>query len=98
MNISILTITQLSIYTALITLLIQRTHFLMSLLSLEGIILTTVLFIPISIYSRSIIIPSIRIILLTFGACEARLGLRLIVYISRSHGSDIISILSLNKC
>ena len=46
---------------------------------------------PIIIYEVSVSIPSISIVILTFGACEARLGLRLIVKISRSSGSDIVT-------
>jgi len=98
MNYSLIVFTQLAIYAIILTLLIQRTHFLISLLCLEGIILRTVLFIPIIIYSISLILPTIRIIILTFGACEASLGLSLLVKISRSYGSDIISSLSTNKC
>lgn len=98
MNISILVLTQASIYAALFTLLLQHTHFLIALLSLEGIMLATVLFVPISINDCGISIQFIRIVILTIGACEARLGLSLIVNISRSHGSDLISTLSLRKC
>lgn len=98
MNLSFIIFTQLSIYAIVLALLIQRSHFLIRLLCLEGIILRTVLFVPLIIYSYSLILPTIRIIILTFGACEARLGLRLLVKISRSYGSDIISSLSINKC
>jgi len=47
---------------------------------------------------NNIIIPQLRIILLTFGACEARLGLRIIVIISRTYGADMLNSLSINKC
>ena len=43
-------------------------------------------------------LSTISIILLTFGACEARLGLSLIVIISRYYGRDIFKSLSTNKC
>jgi len=98
MNYSLILFTQLSIYAIILALLIQRSHFLIRLLCLEGIILRTVLFIPILIYSISIFLPTIRIIILTFGACEASLGLSLLVKMSRSYGSDIMSSLSINKC
>lgn len=98
MNISLLILSQISIYAALVTLLMQRTHFLIALFSLEGVMLSVVLFLPIIIGAGSIIMPSIRIVLLTFGACEARLGLSLMVNMSRFYGSDIISLNMLRKC
>nr|AOR07198.1 NADH dehydrogenase subunit 4L [Mesenchytraeus cf. pedatus SL-2017] len=98
MNYSLIVFTQLAIYAMIMALLIQRSHFLMSLLCLEGIMLSTVLFIPIMMYSMSLILPTISIIMLTFGACEASLGLSLLVKMSRSYGSDMMSSLSTNKC
>jgi NADH-ubiquinone oxidoreductase chain 4L len=86
-----------AVFSAIIALLIQRSHFLIALLCLEGIILNIVLLIPLIIYKLAIGIPSIRIVILTFGACEARLGLSLIVKISRSYGSDIMSSI-IKKC
>lgn len=89
---------QISFYGTIVALLAQRSHLLIALLCLEGIILRLVLYIPSLIYIIQLSIPSISIILLTFGACEARLGLRILVYMSRSYGSDIIKSLSINKC
>lgn len=89
---------QLSYYFTVIALLSQRSHFLISLLCLEGIMLRLVLFIPSILCYISISIPTIRIIMLTLGACEARLGLRIIVNISRSYGSDIMKSVTTNKC
>lgn len=43
-------------------------------------------------------ITTISIVILTFGACEARLGLRLIVIISRYYGRDMLKTLTTNKC
>lgn len=91
-------IIQFSFFATSIAFIYQNEHLLISLLCLEGIILTLVLLLPISLYVTQIIIPTIRIVILTFGACEARLGLRLIVFISRSYGSDIIKSITLNKC
>jgi NADH-ubiquinone oxidoreductase chain 4L len=91
-------IIQISFYATVIALLSQRHHFLISLLCLEGIILSLVIFIPSLLYISNIPLPTISIILLTFGACEARLGLRIIVYMSRSYGSDILNSITINKC
>lgn len=88
----------LAFYAVTFTFLIQRQHFLMSLFSLEGIILTLVAIIPLTLSLSNMPIATIRIILLTFGACEARLGLSLIVIISRYYGRDIFKSLSINKC
>lgn len=60
--------------------------------------LTLVAIIPLSISIVGIPISTISIVLLTFGACEASLGLSLIVIISRFYGSDILKSLSINKC
>jgi NADH:ubiquinone oxidoreductase subunit K len=73
-------------------------HFLIALLSLEGIILRLVLIVPLIISSIEAPNVSIRVILLTFGACEASLGLGLLVLISRSFGNDILNTLTSNKC
>lgn len=40
----------------------------------------------------------IILVIITLAACEARLGLALIVIITRSYGSDTIKLLSINKC
>jgi len=88
----------LAFYAITFTFLIQRQHFLISLFSLEGIILTLVAMIPLSLTLYNIPVATISIILLTFGACEARLGLSLIVVISRYYGRDLFKSLSTNKC
>lgn len=88
----------LAFFAITFTFLIQQHHFLISLFSLEGIILTLVAIIPLSITVSHIPITTISIILLAFGACEARLGLRLIVIISRYYGNDILDSLNTNKC
>jgi len=70
---------------------------LITLLYLESIILTLVLLIP-SIINISSPSHQLRLILLSFSACEARLGLSLIVILSRRNGSDLLSLSSINKC
>lgn len=80
----------------LIAFILNTSHLLISLLYLEGIILSIVLLISITISPSPI--HQLSLILLTFRACEARLGLRIIVKISRSHGSDLLSSTALNSC
>lgn len=83
---------------AITALLIQQSHLLITLLTLERLILSLVLLVPLTLTYSSIKLRILRIILLSFGACEASLGLRLLVIISRSLGSDLVSNLTINKC
>jgi len=79
-------------------LISKFSHLLLSLFCLENIILCLVLLISLLTSITAIILPQSSIILLTFGACEARLGLSIIVIISRSYGSDILNSITINKC
>jgi NADH-ubiquinone oxidoreductase chain 4L len=83
---------------AVIVLITNKNHLLISLLALERIILRLAILIPINIILSNVQSMFIRVILLSIGACEARLGLALIVIISRTYGSDIIKSLSIRKC
>lgn len=56
------------------------------------------LLIPIITSIVYLTIPTVRVIILTIGACEARLGLSILVIMSRSYGSDLIKSVSTNKC
>ena len=80
------------------SLIIHQDHLLMSLLILEGIILSLIIIIPSIIAYSFILSPQLTIIMLTIRVIEARLGLSLLVIISRKHGSDIIKSLTINKC
>lgn len=97
-SVSTIALFQIAYFFTIFALLLQRRHFLIALLCLEGIILTLVLLIPIILYSRNLAVPTVRIIILTLGACEASLGLRILVNISRSNGSDILKSITTNKC
>lgn len=98
MTSNLLSIIQILPLIAILALILRHSHLLITLLSLEAIILTIVLFVPLSLTLSGIPLVIMRVVLLTFGACEARLGLRLIVIIARSYGSDLINSLSINKC
>ena len=76
------------------TLVLQRRHLLIALLALEGIILTLTLI----IIMGSINELYFAIIILTFGACEARLGLSCLVAISRAFGNDNFKSISSISC
>jgi len=83
---------------AIIGLIINRKHLLIALLYLEAFMLSLVIIIPLSIIIFSSQSIFISIVLLSVGACEASLGLALIVIISRTYGSDLIRSVTINKC
>lgn len=96
---SIIIIFQVSYILALIAFVLQRSHLLIALLSLEGIILTLVLLIPSVLYLTNIVNISVfALIILTLGACEASVGLSILVNMSRSYGTDLFISVSSNKC
>nr|YP_004123326.1 NADH dehydrogenase subunit 4L [Paranemertes cf. peregrina SCS-2010]ADD62159.1 NADH dehydrogenase subunit 4L [Paranemertes cf. peregrina SCS-2010] len=86
----------ISIFISMFIFIIQRFHFLMSLLCLEFMVLG-LFFCSLSVYSwkgESFLV----FILLSFAACEAALGLGLLVSLIRSHGSDFLKVVSLYEC
>nr|BDQ43871.1 NADH dehydrogenase subunit 4L [Metaphire agrestis] len=98
MNNTTLTIMCLLPILAMTNLLFNQTHFLMTLLSLEGITLSLVLFVPLMLMSCSAPNTAMAVTLLTFGACEASLGLGLMVSMSRFCGNDMLKSLTTTKC
>nr|YP_009092416.1 NADH dehydrogenase subunit 4L [Amynthas aspergillum]AIL51409.1 NADH dehydrogenase subunit 4L [Amynthas aspergillum]WKN81024.1 NADH dehydrogenase subunit 4L [Amynthas aspergillum] len=98
MNNTALTIMCLLPILAMTNMLFNQTHFLMTLLSLEGITLSLVLFVPLILMNSSAANTAMTVILLTFGACEASLGLGLMVSMSRSCGNDMLKSLTSTKC
>ena len=83
------------IISCFLTFVSQRRHLLISLLALEGVILTLVL---ILILVSSGLELFYIFVLVRFGACEARLGLACLVSIIRRYGNDHISGLRDLKC
>ncbi len=80
-------------FRAFITIVIQRQHLLITLLALEGVILT--LSFIVRLFYRELFFI---LILLTFGACEASLGLACLVSITRRYGNDLFNSLISAKC
>nr|YP_004347634.1 NADH dehydrogenase subunit 4L [Carinotetraodon lorteti]BAK09803.1 NADH dehydrogenase subunit 4L [Carinotetraodon lorteti] len=77
----------------------HRTHLLSALLCLEGMMLS--LFIALSLWIlqlSSINFSSAPMLLLAFSACEASVGLALMVATARTHGSDHLQSLNLLQC
>nr|YP_002519880.1 NADH dehydrogenase subunit 4L [Myrmecobius fasciatus]ACK57361.1 NADH dehydrogenase subunit 4L [Myrmecobius fasciatus]QSH39824.1 NADH dehydrogenase subunit 4L [Myrmecobius fasciatus]CBJ55436.1 NADH dehydrogenase subunit 4L [Myrmecobius fasciatus] len=84
---------------ALMGVLIYRTHLMSTLLCLEGMMLS--LFIMMCLLMSHFHMFSMAIaplILLVFSACEAGIGLALLVKISGTHGNDHIHNLNLLQC
>nr|QOJ45146.1 NADH dehydrogenase subunit 4L [Allobates talamancae] len=84
---------------SLLGLSFHRAHLLSALLCLEGMMLS--LFIGLTLWSmKSSLISSnmFPVIILTMSACEAGLGLSLMIATARSHGSDNLNSLNLLQC
>jgi len=76
--------------------LINYRHILLALLALELIMVIIIsLIFQLSFINFSPFIPIL--ILLTFSACEARLGLALLVLLVRASGNDYVNLLPLFK-
>jgi NADH:ubiquinone oxidoreductase subunit K len=75
----------------------QREHYLIVLLLLEVVSIVLVIGIPIVIFSFGIVSSPLFLILLTISACEASLGLRIMVYLVRSYGVDLLKCVSLGS-
>nr|AIG22975.1 NADH dehydrogenase subunit 4L [Caluromys lanatus] len=84
---------------ALMGVLIYRSHLMSTLLCLEGMMLSLFIFMAILISHFHILSTSMMpLILLVFSACEAGVGLALLVSISNSHGNDYVQNLNLLQC
>uniref|UniRef100_A0A8D2K7Y3 NADH-ubiquinone oxidoreductase chain 4L n=1 Tax=Theropithecus gelada TaxID=9565 RepID=A0A8D2K7Y3_THEGE len=84
---------------SLLGILIYRSHLIASLLCLEGIIISLFIIITlIASNAHSPLINIIPIIMLVFAACEAVVGLALLISISNTYGLDYINNLSLLQC
>lgn len=85
------------VFIGLVTLSLQYKHLLRILLRLEAI--TMNLFILMFCISNNISIRGqTSLILIALGACEARLGLAILVALIRREGNDYVSRFSTHKC
>nr|AGN71454.1 NADH dehydrogenase subunit 4L [Phyllomedusa tomopterna] len=86
-------------FLGLLGLSFHRTHLLSALLCLESMMLA--IFISLSLWAFKSILTSPMIyplIMLTMSACEAGLGLALMIATARTHGSDNLNALNLLQC
>nr|YP_009243314.1 NADH dehydrogenase subunit 4L [Mogera robusta]AMR35694.1 NADH dehydrogenase subunit 4L [Mogera robusta]QID76682.1 NADH dehydrogenase subunit 4L [Mogera robusta] len=85
--------------TSLLGLLMYRSHLMSSLLCLEGMMLSLFILGTIMILNLHFTLASmIPIILLVFAACEAAIGLSLLVMVSNTYGVDYVQNLNLLQC
>nr|YP_010611040.1 NADH dehydrogenase subunit 4L [Histiotus montanus]WAQ70544.1 NADH dehydrogenase subunit 4L [Histiotus montanus]WAQ70596.1 NADH dehydrogenase subunit 4L [Histiotus montanus]WAQ70609.1 NADH dehydrogenase subunit 4L [Histiotus montanus]WAQ70687.1 NADH dehydrogenase subunit 4L [Histiotus montanus]WAQ70739.1 NADH dehydrogenase subunit 4L [Histiotus montanus] len=91
--------TILAFIISLLGLLMYRSHLMSSLLCLEGLMLSLFVLITMTILTTHTTLTSmVPIILLVFAACEAALGLSLLVAVSNTYGTDYVQNLNLLKC
>nr|YP_007183083.1 NADH dehydrogenase subunit 4L [Plecturocebus donacophilus]ACP19598.1 NADH dehydrogenase subunit 4L [Plecturocebus donacophilus] len=91
--------TMLAYSMSLLGLLIYRSHLMSSLLCLEGMMLS--LFILITLMTLNMhltLMFMMPIALLVFAACEAAVGLALLILISNLYGLDYVQNLNLLQC
>ncbi|YP_003097159.1 NADH dehydrogenase subunit 4L (mitochondrion) [Budorcas taxicolor] len=80
-------------------LLMYRSHLMSSLLCLEGMMLSLFVMATLMILNSHFTLASMMpIILLVFAACEAALGLSLLVMVSNTYGTDYVQNLNLLQC
>nr|WGW18082.1 NADH dehydrogenase subunit 4L [Puncturella cf. parvinobilis] len=85
-----------SVLASLALLCAQQTHLLMVLLSLELLMLS--LFLLAMITAWASLNMHLCLILLTLAACEASLGLAILVALIKTHGNDYVHSFNLHKC
>nr|YP_010037009.1 NADH dehydrogenase subunit 4L [Eupleres goudotii]QQW47551.1 NADH dehydrogenase subunit 4L [Eupleres goudotii] len=89
----------LAFITSLLGLLIYRSHLMSSLLCLEGMMLSLFVMMTMMILNNHFTMSNMApIILLVFAACEAALGLSLLVMVSNTYGTDYVQNLNLLQC
>lgn len=89
----------LAFIISLLGILLYRSHLISSLLCLEGLILSLFVLVNITTLNINItLISMIPIIMLVFAACEAALGLSLLVAVSNTYGTDYVQNLNILKC
>nr|YP_009231976.1 NADH dehydrogenase subunit 4L [Bolma rugosa]AMA07324.1 NADH dehydrogenase subunit 4L [Bolma rugosa] len=82
---------------SVLTLCLQYKHLLSALLSLEAMTLNLFILLT-SISANFNFEGSMCLVLITMGACEASLGLAVLVSLIRTHGNDYVSSFSSQKC
>nr|YP_010409955.1 NADH dehydrogenase subunit 4L [Alouatta seniculus puruensis]URH15295.1 NADH dehydrogenase subunit 4L [Alouatta seniculus]URH15308.1 NADH dehydrogenase subunit 4L [Alouatta seniculus puruensis]URH15412.1 NADH dehydrogenase subunit 4L [Alouatta seniculus]URH15451.1 NADH dehydrogenase subunit 4L [Alouatta seniculus puruensis]URH15737.1 NADH dehydrogenase subunit 4L [Alouatta seniculus] len=91
--------TSLAYFMSLLGLLIYRSHLMSSLLCLEGMMLSLFIMAALTTLNMHFMLMCMMpITLLVFAACEAAVGLALLVLISNLYGLDYVQNLNLLQC
>nr|QOU09815.1 NADH dehydrogenase subunit 4L [Lemniscomys bellieri] len=89
----------LAFILSLMGTLIFRSHLMSTLLCLEGMMLSLFIMTTMTtLNANSMISMSIPIVILVFAACEAAVGLALLVKVSNTYGTDFVQNLNLLQC
>nr|QIS92329.1 NADH dehydrogenase subunit 4L [Canis lupus familiaris]QIS92355.1 NADH dehydrogenase subunit 4L [Canis lupus familiaris]QIS92381.1 NADH dehydrogenase subunit 4L [Canis lupus familiaris] len=89
----------LAFILSLMGMLVYRSHLMSSLLCLEGMMLSLFVMMSVTILNNHLTLASMMpIVLLVFAACEAALGLSLLVMVSNTYGTDYVQNLNLLQC
>nr|ANE18334.1 NADH dehydrogenase subunit 4L [Canis lupus familiaris] len=89
----------LAFILSLMGMLVYRSHLMSSLLCLEGMMLSLFVMMSVTILNNHLTLASMKpIVLLVFAACEAALGLSLLVMVSNTYGTDYVQNLNLLQC
>nr|BAE91874.1 NADH4L [Balaenoptera brydei] len=84
---------------SLVGLLMYRSHLMSALLCLEGMMLSLFTLAALTILNSHFTLANMMpIILLVFAACEAAVGLALLVMVSNTYGTDYVQSLNLLQC
>nr|YP_009024861.1 NADH dehydrogenase subunit 4L [Niviventer confucianus]AHN16422.1 NADH dehydrogenase subunit 4L [Niviventer confucianus]QBM10569.1 NADH dehydrogenase subunit 4L [Niviventer confucianus]UEC44165.1 NADH dehydrogenase subunit 4L [Niviventer sacer] len=84
---------------SLLGTLMFRSHLMSTLLCLEGMMLSLFIMTSMStLNSNSMVSMPIPITILVFAACEAAVGLALLVKVSNTYGTDYVQNLNLLQC
>nr|AGK29668.1 NADH dehydrogenase subunit 4L [Mus musculus domesticus] len=84
---------------SLLGTLMFRSHLMSTLLCLEGMVLSLFIMTSVtSLNSNSMSSMPIPITILVFAACEAAVGLTLLVKVSNTYGTDYVQNLNLLQC
>nr|YP_009162845.1 NADH dehydrogenase subunit 4L [Micrura bella]AKT74021.1 NADH dehydrogenase subunit 4L [Micrura bella] len=85
------------VLSSYVSLFVERGHLLMVLLILEVTMLGIFSFLCLGLdfFNGEVYLC---LVLISFAACEAAVGLALLVSLIRSHGNDFVSVLSIYEC
>nr|YP_009911508.1 NADH dehydrogenase subunit 4L [Guerlinguetus aestuans]QLD22003.1 NADH dehydrogenase subunit 4L [Guerlinguetus aestuans]QLD22016.1 NADH dehydrogenase subunit 4L [Guerlinguetus aestuans] len=89
----------LAYLTSLLGMFIYRSHLMSSLLCLEGMMLSMFIMITLATLNSHFMLSfMLPVVLLVFAACEAAVGLALLVMVSNTYGMDYVQNLNILQC